>query len=57
MSAVTHCGAFLKISKDRPHIDYNFDPYVLDFDGVSGLVSKYDDFILKELGLQVKTEG
>jgi hypothetical protein len=38
-------------------IDYNFDPYVLDFDGISGLVSKHDEFILRELGLQIKTEG
>jgi hypothetical protein len=38
-------------------IDYSFDPYVLDFDAVSGLVSRHDDFILKELGLQIKTEG
>lgn len=37
-------------------IDYNFDPYVLDFDGVSRLVLKYNDFALKELRIQFKVE-
>jgi len=37
-------------------IDYYFDPYALDFDGVSGLVTKNDEFILKELELKIKTE-
>ncbi len=37
-------------------IDYYFDSYALDFDGISGLVTKNDEFILKELELKIKTE-
>ena len=37
-------------------IDYNFDPYTLDFERLSELIAKYDEFILKELRLELKIE-
>lgn len=37
-------------------IDYNFDPYTIDFKGVLEIISKYDGFLLKELALETKAE-
>ena len=37
-------------------IDYVFDPYSFNFNEISDLVFKYDEFILKELGIGIKTE-
>jgi hypothetical protein len=38
-------------------IEYYFDPYAFNFDDVSGLVTKNDEFILEELELKIKTEA